>query len=306
MRRDRATRPVETEAKTDVAPSRAQAIALVAAYLVESGVDAEQAHDDSRALLRAATGLSRLQLAMAPQAPLTDAEADRLSRLAARRAAREPVSRILGERGFWTLDLAVAPNVLDPRPDTEALVETVLALTPKRDAPLAILDLGAGSGAIACALLSELPEARAIAVDISPHACAATRDNLARCGLAARAGVLRGRWAEALAGKFDIVVSNPPYVRADDIAGLDPEVRLYDPALALDGGADGLDCYREIIGDLPRLLAPEGLAAFEVGSDQAVSVASLLGARGFSIARVGRDAGGHERVVAARRAAPRS
>ncbi len=300
MSRDPASRPAAPEAP----PSRAQAIAQVAAYLVASGVGAEQAQDDARALLRAATGLSRLQLAMSPQAPLLEKEADRLSRYAARRAAREPVSRILGERGFWTLDIVVAPHVLDPRPDTETLIDTTLTLTEKRDAALRILDLGTGSGAIVCALLSELPAARAVAVDISPHACAATQANLARCGLTARGSVLRGRWGAALTGKFDILVSNPPYVRAGDIAGLDPEVRLYDPALALDGGVDGLSCYREIVADLPRLLAPDGLVAFEVGSDQAVSVASLLGAQGFSIARVGRDAGGHERVVAARRAPP--
>lgn len=286
-------------------PSRAQAISEVAAYLVESGIEAALAQEDARALLRAAAGLTRLDLAMAPQAPLSDEEASTLSRLAARRAAREPVSRILGERGFWTLDLIVAPNVLDPRADTETLVETTLALIERRDARLTILDLGAGTGAISCALLSELPAARCVAVDLSEDACATTTANLARCGLSERARAVRGRWGDALAGPFDVIVSNPPYVRATDIATLDPEVRLYDPRLALDGGTDGLDCYREIVADLPRLLAPDGLVAFEVGHDQAVSVASILGAKGFAIARVGRDAGGHERVVAARRAQPR-
>lgn len=302
MRRDPPSLPAEPVAP----PSRAQAIAQVAAYLVESGVERAQAQEDARALLRAATGITRLELAMSPQALLLDEEAGALSRLAARRAAREPVSRILGERGFWTLDLVVAPNVLDPRPDTETLVETTLALLGKPDAALSILDLGAGSGAISCALLSELPAARVVAVDLSPDACAATAANLTRCGLSERALVVRGRWGEALMGQFDVIVSNPPYVRAGELPVLDPEVRLYDPALALDGGADGLDCYRQIVADLPRLLAPEGLVALEVGSDQAVSVASLLGAQGFAIERVGRDAGGHERVVAARRAQPRS
>jgi release factor glutamine methyltransferase len=302
MRRD----PATSAAPPEGPPSRAEAIAEVAAFLVESGVEASQAQEDSRALLRAATGLTRLQLAMAPQAPLADAEANRLSRYAARRAAREPVSRILGERGFWTLDLVVAPNVLDPRPDTETLVETALSLVADRRAPLSILDLGAGSGAIVCALLSELPAARAIAVDLSPDACAATRENLARCGLNGRADVIRGRWGDALAGPFDVIVSNPPYIRAGEIDGLEPEVRLYDPATALDGGVDGLDCYREIAADLPRLLAQDGLVAVEVGFDQAVSVASLLGAQGFSVAKVSRDAGGRDRVVAARRAPSRS
>jgi release factor glutamine methyltransferase len=283
-------------------PARAQAIAEVAAYLAESGVDPAEAQDDARTLLRAAAGLTRLELALSPQAPLAPEEADRLSRYAARRAAREPVSRILGARGFWTLELAVAPNVLDPRPDTETLVETTLALIDRRDAPLNILDLGAGSGAVLCALLSELPESRGVAVDLSPEACAASQQNLARCGFSDRATVVRGRWGESLGAAFDVIVSNPPYVRAGDMIALDPEVRLHDPALALDGGADGLSCYREILADLPRLLAPQGLVALEVGWDQAVSVASLLGASGFIVESIGRDAGGHERAVAARRA----
>lgn len=284
--------------------TRAQAIATVADCLEAAGIG--EAQDDARALLRAAAGLTRLELALAPRAPLSHEEARALSRYAARRAAREPVSRIVGERGFWTLDLAVAPDVLDPRPDTETLVETALRLVAeRRDAALSILDLGAGSGAIVCALLSELPTARAVAVDLSAQACAATAANLARCGLAGRASVVQGRWAEALQARFDLVVSNPPYVRTGDIEGLEPEVRLHDPALALDGGADGLDRYREIIGDLPRLLAEDAVVLFEVGFDQAASVAALLGAQDFNIARVTRDAGGHERVVAARFSPPR-
>jgi release factor glutamine methyltransferase len=287
-------------------PSRADALARVAAALVESGVEAAQAQEESRLLLRAAAGLTRLELTMSPDAPLTDEQSQRLSSYAARRAAREPVSRILGARGFWTLDLAVAPNVLDPRPDTETLVETTLALIENRDAPFSILDLGAGSGAILCALLSEMPGAFGVAVDLSPDACAATRANLTRCGLNARAQVVRGRWGAALNGPFDVIVSNPPYIRAGDLATLDPEVRLHDPALALDGGADGLACYRDIVADLGRLLAPDGLVAFEVGFDQAASVAALLGASGFAVARIARDAGGHQRVVAARPVQPRS
>lgn len=294
----------KTATTSEPSLTRAQAIATVADCLEAAGIG--EAQDDARALLRAAAGLTRLELALAPRAPLSQEEARALSRYAARRAAREPVSRIVGERGFWTLDLAVAPDVLDPRPDTETLVETALRLVAeRRDAPLSILDLGAGSGAIVCALLSELSAARAVAVDLSAQACAATAANLARCGLAGRASVVRGRWAQALQARFDLVVSNPPYVRTGDIEGLEPEVRLHDPALALDGGADGLDCYREIIGDLPRLLAEDAVVLFEVGFDQAASVAALLGAQDFNIARVTRDAGGHERVVAARFSPPR-
>ncbi|MGE5369777.1 MAG: peptide chain release factor N(5)-glutamine methyltransferase [Chloroflexota bacterium] len=287
-------------------PSRAEALARVAAALTESGVETQEAQDDARALLRAAARLSRLDLALSPETSLTTNEAERLWNYAARRAAREPVSRILGARGFWTLDLTVAPDVLDPRADTETLVETALDLIEDHNAPLAVLDLGAGSGAILCALLSELPQASGVAVDLSAAACAATRENLARCGLSQRAQVLRGRWGTPLASRFDVIVSNPPYVRAGDIATLDPEVRLHDPRLALDGGADGLDCYREIVGDLRRLLAPGGLVAFEVGFDQAASVAALLQAENLEIAGFARDAGGRDRVVAARAEQPES
>jgi release factor glutamine methyltransferase len=287
-------------------PSRAEALARVAAALTESGVETREAQDDARALLRAAARLSRLDLALSPETSLTTNEAERLWNYAARRAAREPVSRILGARGFWTLDLTVAPDVLDPRADTETLVETALDLIGDHNAPLAVLDLGAGSGAILCALLSELPQASGVAVDLSAAACAATRENLARCGLSQRAQVLRGRWGTPLASRFDVIVSNPPYVRAGDIATLDPEVRLHDPLLALDGGADGLDCYREIVGDLRRLLAPGGLVAFEVGFDQAASVAALLQAENLEIAGIARDAGGRDRVVAARAEQPES
>jgi release factor glutamine methyltransferase len=280
--------------------SRSDAASRVAAWLAAKGVDAAEAQDDARVLLRAAAGISRLDLAVSPQAPLDREAAGRLFDYAARRAAREPVSRILGERGFWSLDLFVTPEVLDPRADTETLVETTLSLIEDRAAALDVLDLGAGSGAILCALLSELPHARGVAVDLCERACAATRANLARCGLADRALVLRGRWGESLRGPFDVVVSNPPYVRAGDIAGLAPEVRLHDPALALDGGADGLLCYRDICEDLARLTRPGGLAAFEVGWDQAQDVAALLGAKGFSLAAIARDAQGHARVVAGR------
>ena len=274
--------------------------------MTESGVETQEAQDDARALLRAAARLSRLDLALSPETSLTTNEAERLWNYAARRAAREPVSRILGARGFWTLDLTVAPDVLDPRADTETLVETALDLIEDHNAPLAVLDLGAGSGAILCALLTELPQASGVAVDLSAAACAATRENLARCGLSQRAQVLRGRWGTPLASRFDVIVSNPPYVRAGDIATLDPEVRLHDPRLALDGGADGLDCYREIVGDLRRLLAPGGLVAFEVGFDQAASVAALLQAENLEIAGFARDAGGRDRVVAARAEQPES
>jgi release factor glutamine methyltransferase len=278
--------------------TRAQALMALTQLFDAAGVDT--ATEDARLLLRAACGLSRLDLATAPDALLTGGEEDRLSSYAARRTQHEPVSRILGERGFWTLDLVVAPDVLDPRADTETLIETALRLCRDKP-PTTILDLGSGSGAILCALLSEWPQAHGVAVDLSPHACRATMQNMRRCNLSDRAMVMRGRWGEALgAGRFDLIVSNPPYIATGDLAGLDPDVRLYDPALALDGGADGLDAYRAIICDLTRLATPGAYALFEVGAGQAGDVAALLAAAGLTPEGVVRDLGGHERVVAAR------
>jgi release factor glutamine methyltransferase len=280
--------------------SQTRACARLARFLAGCGV--EDAERDARMLLLAATGRTRAQLTLEPDAPLGAGAARRLCAFAARRAAREPVTRILGARGFWTVDLEVAPDVLDPRPDTETVVALALRLVASRwDRPLAILDLGAGSGAILCALLAELPAARGVAVDLSAAACAATRANLARLGLEKRAFALRGRWAQAIAARFDLVVSNPPYVRSGEIATLSPEVKLYDPRLALDGGADGLACYREIACELPRLLAEDGFAVLEAGAGQAAQIAALLVDARLQIAAIERDAHGHERAVAAHR-----
>lgn len=280
--------------------TRAAALDAVAALLARCGV--EDARRDARALLLAAGGFTAAELLLDPAAKLGAAACARLRDYAQRRAAREPVSRILGERGFWTQDLLVAPRVLDPRPDTETLIELSLELMgERRREPLRILDLGVGSGAILCALLAELPEAGAIGVDLSAAACAAAAVNLSRCGFARRASILRGRWADALAARFDLIVSNPPYIASGELDGLEPEVRLHDPRLALDGGADGLDCYREIAEQLPRLLAPSGAAVLEAGDGQARSLVALLAEKGLAPAGIRKDAGGRERAVAARR-----
>lgn len=280
--------------------TRADALERVAAFLERHGVD--EARRDARALLLAAEKLSSADLLLEPTAPLSAEAGRRLSGYAERRAAREPVSRIVGARGFWSQELVVAPGVLDPRADTETLIESALELLrDRRMDELSILDLGAGSGAIVCALLSEFPRAVALAIDLSPLACAAAATNFSLCGLTTRTQILRGRWAQAVCSRFDLVVSNPPYVASGDIADLAPEVRLHDPPLALDGGEDGLACYREIIGDLPRLLAPRGLALFELGAGQARDVGALLLAQGLEIAEIRRDIAGHERVIAARR-----
>lgn len=280
--------------------TREKALARLARFLEANGV--EEAREDARLLLFDACGVAHADYVLSPEAPLGETAASLLAERAARRAAREPVSRILATRGFWTLDLSVFPDVLDPRPDTESVVALALSfLASRRNEALRVLDLGSGSGALLCALLAELPHAFGVAVDRSPQALLATRANLARCGLSARAALLRGLWGSALGGAFDLIVSNPPYVKSGEIDRLSPEVRLHDPRLALDGGVDGFFCIREIATDLPRLLAPGGVVVIEVGLGQARETAALLAATGLENAGIRQDAGGRERAVAARR-----
>ncbi len=252
---------------------------------------------DARLLVCAACGIDHLALVRDPGLPL-GAAAGTLATYAARRLGREPVSRILGQREFWGLSFAISPDVLDPRPDTEGLVGAVLdALGGRRAAPLRLLDLGTGSGAILAALLHELPSAFGIGVDRSPQACRVAAENLATLGLDARAVVVCGSWTESLTGTFDAVVSNPPYISSCAIAALDAEVRDHDPRDALDGGADGLDAYRALLRGLCACLAPGGVAAVECGWDQGDAVAALFRKAGLAGVMVYRDLAGHQRVV---------
>lgn len=253
----------------------------MAAALASAGV--ETPHLDARLLVAHALGCAPAELlARGDTIPPPAAEAAAHA-LLARRLAGEPVARILGEREFWSLPFRLSPETLVPRPDTETLVEAALAHCPDRAAPLRILDLGTGTGALLAALLVELPHASGIGVDRSEGAARTARDNLARNGLGGRGRIVVGDWGAALTGGFDLVVSNPPYIRTGDMAGLDREVRLHDPALALVAGADGLDAYRAITADLPRLLAPGGLAVLELGAGQEPQVTSLVEAAGLTV-----------------------
>ncbi len=259
----------------------------------------EAAGLESRLCLQAATGLTPLALATCANETLLDqASAALLRGYASRRVAGEPISRILGQSGFYGLNLCVAPDVLDPRADTETLVNAALALlgSMKVTRPR-ILDLGVGTGAILCALLDARPDAFGLGVDISPPACALTRQNLAHCGLSERSAVVRGDWTDSLTGRFDLIVSNPPYISQSEIATLEPEVIAFDPILALDGGVDGLDPYRRIAADLSRLLRPGGAACFEIGWRQGSDVTGILRAAGFDEARIFKDNGCRDRVV---------
>jgi len=277
--------------------SRDNACAAGRAFLCAAGVEA--AAEDARALLLAACSIDRLALLTAAAASVSAVEAQQYRLFLERRAAGEPASRILGRRAFWTLDLEVRPGVLDPRPDSEALVRLALRVG-RRDgtAPRRILDLGCGSGALLCALLDEFAEAFGVGVDLSDKACAATRANLASCGLGRRAAVVRGRWSAALAGPFDLIVSNPPYIRVDEFAALDREVRDHDPWLALDGGPDGLDAYRELFAATPSILGHNGVIAVEFGSGQAGDVERLANQQGLQKIDSEQDLVGHQRASA--------
>jgi release factor glutamine methyltransferase len=223
------------------------------------------------------------------------ADATAIRGLAARRATGEPIARILGEKEFYGLSLILSPETLVPRPDTETVVDAVLA-SMERSAGPAILDLGTGSGAILLALLTELPSATGVGIDRSAEAVATAAKNAERLGIARRAQFRTGDWMAGIERRFDLVVSNPPYIARGEIASLPVEVRAHDPHVALDGGADGLDAYRAVFPDLDRVLTAEGRGFFEIGFGQATDVAALAKQSGFGCLFV-RDLAGTERVA---------
>lgn len=256
---------------------------------------------DARLLVGHALCLDHAPLAAAGERRLTAGQERAISALAERRLAHEPVARIIGAKEFWSLNLSVNAATLVPRPESETVVEAALAAIDARGLrtqALRILDLGTGSGAILLALLSELPNAFGIGTDLSPGALALARDNARRLGLS-RAVFLACNMAAALRGPFDLIVSNPPYVARADIAGLAPEVRLFDPPLALDGGHDGLDSFRAIAAAAPALLAPEGLVVVELGVGQAEPVAALFASVGLAPTALRPDLNGVPRALVA-------
>ncbi|HEY5226288.1 MAG TPA: peptide chain release factor N(5)-glutamine methyltransferase [Methylovirgula sp.] len=256
---------------------------------------------EARMLLCAALGIDHAALLREPERPIGP-QAALIAELVERRMQHEPVSRILGHREFWGLNFSVSPAVLDPRPDTETIVEAAIAaMESRRDAPLRILDLGTGSGALVCALLASFPQAFGLGIDVSDAACKIAAENLAALGFASRGKIVCGDWTKALCGGFDVIVSNPPYIAHADIAALDPDVRDYDPHLALDGGADGYAAYRALIPALPGLLAKGGVAVFEVGIGQSEGVGALFSAARLGVTGTRRDLAGIERAIVARR-----
>ena len=269
------------------------------ASLAAAGVDTPLT--DARRLLSAATGCSAADLIARPEQLVGARELSRYTAMIVRRSRREPVSRILEEREFFGRSFRVTPNVLDPRADSETLIEEALAIADRmgwRQRPIRILDIGTGSGALLITLLAELPLATGLGTDTCQEALAIAAANAEQNGVVARATFTKADALQGIVGPFDLVVCNPPYIPSADIAGLSAEVRAYDPLTALDGGTDGLDVYRKIIPQLARVL-PCGVLLVEVGAGQAVAVSALLaGEFSSALVRTRRDLGGHERCVA--------
>jgi release factor glutamine methyltransferase len=262
------------------------ALGLMAARLAAVGV--EEPRREARLILAAAQSVNAAGLLA-----LDEVDEARFEPLLRRREAREPLAYILGRREFWGLMFEVSPATLIPRPDSETLIEAALAVGG--DVRF-VLDLGTGTGCLLLAALHEYPDAFGVGVDISPAAAALARRNALALGMADRAGFFAGDWAEAIEGRFDLVLSNPPYIPAADIAGLMPEVAGYEPVSALDGGPRGLDAYERIITALPRFLAENGVAVLELGMGQAPSVLQLAQQAGFACT-ARRDLGGIERAA---------
>ncbi|MCA0406873.1 MAG: peptide chain release factor N(5)-glutamine methyltransferase [Proteobacteria bacterium] len=279
----------------DAATSLRAALDEATRTLAAAGID--EARLEARHLIMAVLDLSLSQLVLREKEPL-GAKASALNAVLARRSAREPLSRILGLREFRGLDFALGSETLDPRLDTEVLVEAALEALPSHQSPH-LLDLGTGTGAILLAMLHALPHASGIGIDISDGAAAVAARNAERLNLGGRARFLVGDLFAPLAPetRFEAILSNPPYIPSRDLATLDPEVRLFDPARALDGGEDGLDFYRRIIAEAARFLTPGGLLAFEVGMGQDKDVADMLAVAGYVRPKTRNDLSGIARVV---------
>ncbi len=266
--------------------ARAQTVADARRTLATSfraaGIDTPEL--DARLLIGHALSLDHARLAASDRRLLGTDETNAIAALAGRRLAHEPVARILGFKEFWSLRFRIDAATLVPRPETETVVEAALAAIDDggpRARELRILDIGTGSGAILLALLTELPNAFGVGCDLSLPALAVARDNARQFGVG-RAAFAACDVAAAFSGPFDLIVSNPPYIASSEIAALAPEVRLFDPALALDGGADGLDGYRAIAAAAPSLLKPGGSLVVELGLGQAAKVAALFAGGGLA------------------------
>lgn len=274
--------------------STGEALATAARRLAAAGVEGPRA--EARRLLEAATGLPRERLLVVSEAPLGVEAAGVLARLVERRAAREPLAYVLGRKEFYGREFTVVPGVLVPRPETETLVDVALAAFPDVSLPLRVLDVGVGTGCLLLTLLSLFPNARGVGTDLSASALACATVNAETLGLAGRIELRRTTWAEGVEGPFDLILSNPPYVAEGEIETLEPEVREWEPRLALTGGPDGLDAYRALAPHLSRLLTLDGVALLEIGAGQDETLRARFDRQGFAV-RVWPDLAGIARCL---------
>jgi release factor glutamine methyltransferase len=277
-----------------------QAFVAAATSLRHGGIDTPEL--DARLLLCHAAVLTHEAYIARARDALQPAAAARLDAAIARRLKHEPLARIIGDREFYGRSFRVDPNVLDPRPDTETLIEAALAIVDRqgwREKPLRLLDLGTGTGCILITLLAELPRAQGIGTDKSPAALACAAVNARRLGVGSRAGFIAADWLAAASGQFDLILSNPPYIASGEIVGLAADVAGYDPHLALNGGTDGLDAYRQIAARAGDVLAAQGRLLLEIGPRQAGAVADILRAAGLKPQAIEQDLAGRPRVVVA-------
>lgn len=279
----------------------AQLYRVVRTRLTEAEVEA--AAYDARLIIDRFAGAKPEDIVCKPLTEIAPQAVAEVDAAVVRRLAGEPVHRIVGWREFHGLKLAISRDTLEPRPDTETLVDAVLPFVRKRveqTGRCRILDLGTGTGAISLALLNAEPKALAVATDISDGALETAQANAEALGLSERFEVVKSDWLNAVVGRFDLIVSNPPYIRSQVIQTLDANVRDYDPQAALDGGEDGLVAYRTIAGSSALHMAENGLLALEIGFDQTESVTALFAGAGFAVDPVRRDLGGNDRVLLVR------
>ena len=277
----------------------------VGAFLCQAGqllraAGIELPRQEARIMLAHALDCREEDLLRDPRAPVPSAAAAIFGGLLRRRAAHEPMAHLLGRAGFWTLMLETSAATLIPRGDSEAIVEAALAAFDTPSRIRRVLDLGTGTGALLLAVLAECPEATGVGVDLAPQAAALAARNAAANGLAGRAAFLCGDWAEAITARFDLVLSNPPYIETSAVPLLMPEVARFEPVLALDGGVDGLDAYRRLVREIPRLLAPGGRAVLEIGQGQRSAVETLARLAGLEPVTARQDLGGIDRALVLR------
>jgi len=276
--------------------TRAQALTELRRAFADAGLETPGL--DARMLVLGALEISAADLLARPDHRITLQQAEVLTAYKRRRLGREPVARILGEWEFWGLPFSLSPDTLVPRPETETVVETALKHLRDPADPERILDLGTGTGCLLVALLHERPRAAGLGIDRSPGALLTARANALRNGVGTRALFAASDWAHAVRGPFDLIVSNPPYIASSLIATLDSEVQEHDPLLALQGGPDGLEAYRVILSESPRLLAPGGLLVIEIGYDQAGALRELADAGPLEIVDLIHDLSGNARCLA--------